>query len=74
MAKRRWKDVEIKEEYSPDTIGLLIGLFSGGLLMPFVPHDECRYRVTATDAETGRRVTGEGKTLEEAWKDLERKL
>jgi hypothetical protein len=42
--------------------------------VPIFKNTETYYKVTATDSETGQRVIGEGKTLEEAWKDLERKL
>jgi hypothetical protein len=74
MPDRRWKDVEIKKESGPGTSAEagLATIFLFGL--PLFMDTEGYYKVTATDAETGRRVTGEGKTLEEAWKDLERKL
>jgi hypothetical protein len=74
MAKRRWKYVEIKKESGHGTSAearhTTIFLFG----VPLFKNTETYYKVTVTDAETGQRVIGEGKTIEEAWKDLERKL
>jgi hypothetical protein len=69
--ERKWKDVEIIEKYFSHDPSAFIEFFFTGIVGPSIQRV---YEVTATDVETGRRVTGKGKTLEEAWKDLEQKL
>jgi hypothetical protein len=71
MTEHRWKDVEIIEEYSSHDPEAFFEFLVTGIVGPSIQRV---YEITATDVETGRRVTGKGETLEEAWKDLEQKL